>query len=151
MGEGSLDPSGLGPRELLADDWADRRFSSGSEVEDATDGGWVDAREVCALVSGWAASAALPVMFCDMTMAGVACGGSGLGTRYRKSYQYLPSTGWIRTMWRYGRKSCQPGGHGGSGRMRRRRVGPLIGLGHESEEDGAVWDEGSRSGLRPKR
>ena len=79
---------------MLVDDWPERRFSSGSEVEDATDdGGWVDVREVCALVSGWAASAALPVMFCDMTMAGVACGGSGLDTCYRKSYQYLPSTG----------------------------------------------------------
>lgn len=137
---------------MLADDWPERRFSSGSEVEDATDGGWVDVREVCALVSGWAASAALPVMFCDMTMvAGVACGGSRLGTRYRKSYQYLPSAGWIRTMWRDSRKSCQPGGYGRSRRMRRRRVGALIGLGQESEGDNVVKDEGSRPGLRPKR
>lgn len=39
IGEGSLDPSGLGTSELLADVCLDVFFSSVREVEDATDGG----------------------------------------------------------------------------------------------------------------
>lgn len=39
IGEGSLDPSGLGTSELPADVRLDGFFSSTSEVEDTTDGG----------------------------------------------------------------------------------------------------------------
>lgn len=39
MGEGSLDPRGLGTSELLADVCLEEFFSSAREVEDPTDGG----------------------------------------------------------------------------------------------------------------
>lgn len=92
MGDGSLDASGLGTRELLADVCLDESFSSARDAEEATDGGWVGVRDVCALASGWAASGVQLVISCDLAMiAAVARGGTEPGTRYQKPCQCLPT------------------------------------------------------------
>lgn len=133
MGDGSLDPRGLGTRELLADVCLDGFFSSVRETEDATDGGWVGVREVCAAVSGWADSDVLLVISCDLAMiAAVARGGTEPETRYQKPYQYLPcrvqGADWTRVMWRGSRNSCRSGGLQEATLLcRQQRVRALIG------------------------
>lgn len=52
----------------------------------------MDVRDVCALVSDWAASGVLFVLSCGLTMiTAVARGGTEPRTRCQKPCQYLPS------------------------------------------------------------